>query len=445
MTLSLAPALLSVVVLVFGAVVVLLFTARLARDSAALTAVGAVTLIAAIVPVANNNPSLVMSVVAPLLVGLIAMLLLPSTELQDDSQRPEVAALILLGTGGAVTLATADELLSAAIGLETLSLAAAVLVALGRGTRPVEAAFKYFMLGAISFAALIYGIGLIFVATGSLSWPTLQTMDRTYSGLWVAGVALVGLGLAYKLAVVPTHWGSLDAYTASAPGAAGFVMAASKIAAVFAIGKLAVGAAVPMAPILVIVGIVSIVWGMFGALAQRELRRMLAYSTVLNAGFMVLALGCGELGRTAAIYYAVIYGLTVLLVFAALSGRGAEPVSFDQISSLGLTRGRVIALCVGLLSLAGVPPLPGFWAKLAVLQAAIATVGWVPAVIAAIGGVAGALYYLRPLPDLLPSLARPSEPAERGAGPGLVLAGFLVALLVVAPGAAYALSKLSGG
>ncbi len=439
---SIPPPLGSVLILVLGTLVILLLTGRLSNSPTILATIGVLSLLGAALPAMGGDALTRVSVLGVVAAGLVGMLLVPSAELHNSTQRPEVAALILLGSTGAIVLATAGELLSAALGLETLSLSAAVLVALGRGARPLEAAFRYFVLAAISFAALVYGLGLLLLATGSFAWPRPGVVDPTYSYIWTIGVLLIGLGFAYKLAVFPLLWGPLDAYTAGAPGLAGFVMAASKIAAVVALARLAAGAAVPMAPILIGIGLVSIIWGTFGALAQREVRRMLAYSTVANAGLMALALGCGPEGRAAAIFFVVIYVLTILLAFAAMAGRGTGPLPFGEVRGEGLSATRALGLTLALLSLAGIPPTPGFWAKLAILDASWSALGFWPTLVAVIGGVAGVLYYLRPLPDLL-ALTRAhvsSAPA-----PAVWFAGAAVVVLGLAPGFAYAVARLAIG
>jgi NADH-quinone oxidoreductase subunit N len=372
----------------------------------------------------------------------LGVLLLPTLELHDGSQRPEAAALMLLGGGGAIALATGGDLVQMALGLETLALSAAVLVAMGRGEAALEAAFKFFVLGAVSFAALIFGIGLIYLATGSLALPTSVAPDPRLQSLLIGGVLLVGLGVAFKLAVVPLHWGSLDAYTAAVPGVAGLVMVVSKLAAVLALVRLVAAAELPLSTVLWMVGLLTIVWGTIGALAQMELRRLLAYSAVAHGGFLALALGAGAEGRQAAVFYAIIYGAMAVLVYAALSGRGHGPIGVGELSRLGLGRLRTIGLALGLCSLAGIPPTPGFWAKLAVLGPAWTEIGPLAAAIAAAGGVAGLLYYLRPLPDLLASF-RADELPRLEAPPSAALAGLAVIVFGLAPGAAWVLAVMS--
>jgi NADH-quinone oxidoreductase subunit N len=229
-------------------------------------------------------------------------------------------------------------------------------------------------------------------------------------------------------------------------------MAASKVAAVIALSRLiaSVGQGLqgplPLASVLIVIGLLSIVFGTLAALAQTDLRRMLAYSAVANAGFLALALGCGAEGRAASVFYVVIYATTALLVFAALSGRGTGPLAFADVKLEGMGALRSLALVLGLLSLAGIPPTPGFWAKLAVLDASWSAIGFWPTLIAALGGVFGALYYMKPLPSLL-SVVREAGVSRLPASsaPAVVLAGAVVVFAAVAPGLVYLLARLATG
>src|SRR3954468_24806229 len=337
MNIAITPALLSTIILCVGALLVLLFTTALTRNSAALAALGTAALVLAVLPSLRGDGSTLAATLVVATAGIVAMLLLHSVEIEEPSQKPEIAALLLLGSAGGIVFATANDLLTAVIGLETLALSGATLAALSRGSRPVEAAFKYFVLGSISVAVLLFGIGLVFMATGSFAWPTLAAADPAYRWLLLAGILLVGLGFAYELALVPLHFGAVDVYTAGAPALTGFVMAASKVAAVIALSRL-IGSVsqglqgpLPLSGVLVVIGLISIVAGTLAALVQTALRRLLAYSAVANAGFLALGLGCGAEGRAAAIFYVVTYSTTALLAFAALAGRGAGPLLLSDI------------------------------------------------------------------------------------------------------------------
>jgi NADH-quinone oxidoreductase subunit N len=341
---------------------------------------------------------------------------------------------LLLGAAGAIALASASDLLQSVVGLETLALSAVTLVAISRGTRPLEAAFKYFVLGAISLGGLLYGLGLIYLSTGSFGFPNVAQLSNTTT---LVGAVLVGLGIAFELAVFPLHWGGLDAYTAAAPALAGYVMSASKLAAAFALGRLVLATGAPVAQVLVWVGTVTIAWGTFGALAQGgNLRRMLGYSAVTHAGFIALAVGSGPDGPITAAFYAAVYGTMAMLVFAAL----ATTPSGD-LSTLG--RFRSGALALGLFSLSGIPPTPGFWAKLAVLVVAWQAGGAIPTLIAIAGGVFSVLYYLRPIPEIFSALRGRAPETVRLAVPvpGIALAAALVIILGLFPGLAWTLAR----
>jgi NADH:ubiquinone oxidoreductase subunit 2 (subunit N) len=159
------PVLYSVLAVVVGALVVLLFTSRLTRNTPLLVTIGFVSLVVGAIPALRGDGRTLIAVLGIAAAGAVAMLLLATVELEEPSQRPEIAALVLLGAGGGMAFATAGDLLAAVVALETLSLAGAIMVALGRGMRTLEAAFKLFVISSISFATMLYGVGLIFLAT----------------------------------------------------------------------------------------------------------------------------------------------------------------------------------------------------------------------------------------------------------------------------------------
>jgi NADH-quinone oxidoreductase subunit N len=371
-----------------------------------------------------------LAVLALCLVAALACLLVPVLDAQLPEHVVEATALLLLGTAGAIGLASATDLVQAVVGLETLALSAVILVALGTGEKALEAAFKYFVLGAISLSGLLFGVGLVYLGTGSFAFPTATQV--TSNTLVLAGVVMAAMGLGFELAIFPFHWGALDAYTAAVPSVAGFVMSASKLAAAFALGQLVLAAGATLAQLLIWVGCLTIIWGTFGALGQAaNLRRMLAYSAITHAGFIALALGCGPTGPQTGAFYAGIYGSMAMLVFAALAGRGV-----DQFDLTSMGRWRAVALGLGLFSLSGIPPTPGFWAKLAVLGVAWQAAGPLATIIATAGGVFSVLYYLRPLPDLFAAL-RAQPPARAvpalSAAPAIALATLVVAIFGILP------------
>lgn len=382
---------------------------------------------------------------ALLLAGVVAggaLLLLHTAEFFDARQRPEAAALILIGGVGAFVLALGRSMLELALGVEMLSLVGATLVALGRGQRPLEAGFKYFILTAVTFAMFLFGMALVFVGTGSLALPTATSAVGGMEVLVTAGVALMVVGLAFKLALVPVHFGALDAYTAGPSAFVGFIMVASKMGAALAVARLVGGMGSGVAVMLLVVGLITIAFGVVASFAQTDLRRLLAYSAVAHAGFLAVAGSAGRVGADAAAYYVVGYGAAALLCFAALAGTGTGgfPVSWLGSSKRGLGRARSLLLLLGLLSLAGVPPLPGFWVKLAALEATWGAWGLLPTALAALGGVVGIIYYLRPMPDLLAAVKNDAE-TPGGAAPVAVALALLVLALGVAPSLAWILVR----
>jgi NADH-quinone oxidoreductase subunit N len=448
--LALSPALWSIVVLVAGAAVVLLLVQPLSRSATAASAIGLVAVVLAlVVGVAGERSILALGITALCGVAIVALLLVPGLDMQVSEQVPEVVALLLLGTAGALALAASTTLVEAIVGQETLALAAVTLVALSRGAAPLEAAFKYFTLGALALAALIYGLGLVYLGTGSLGFPIAQALSGNL--IVVAGAALLAVGFAFEMAVFPFQWGAIDAYSAASPGLAGFIMSTSKVGAAFALGKLIVAAGVPINGLLIWLGCLTIIWGTFGAIAQRDFRRMMAYSAITHAGFIAVAVGSGPQGPTTAVYYAAIYSAMAMLVFASISAFGNVALPIDGLGRLGMGAGRASALMLGLFSMGGVPPTPGFWAKLAVIEVAWQSAGWLPAAIVAAGGVFSLLYYLRPVPDLFATIRSAVPEGElpfgltrsRGAAiAAVVLAAAAVVVLGLLPGLAW---NLAGG
>ncbi len=432
---ALLASLVAVGILVLGAVLILLLVTSISRRPMLASLIGLLFAVVAALVGAQSPPPIGLAVLALCGVAGLAMLLLPLLATEVPGHVAEAAALLLLGTAGGIALAGATDLLQAVVGLETLALSAVILVALGAGERSLEAAFKYFVLGAVSLAGLLYGLGLVFLGTGSFGFPSMAQIAA--SPLVLAGVVLVGMGFAFELALFPFHWGALDAYTAADASLAGFVMSASKLAAAFALGRLVQAAGVELGQLLVWVGSLTILWGTFGALAQaRNFRRMLAYSAITHAGFIGLALGSGPNGPQTAAFYAALYGSMAMLVFAALAGT-------TQTDLRALGRGRAVALALGLLSLGGVPPTPGFWAKLAVLVIAWQAAGPLPTLIAVAGGVFSVLYYLRPVPDVFAALRGDGGPERGVVLPGLLVATLAVVGLGLFPGLIWTLAHAS--
>lgn len=373
----------------------------------------------------------------------VGLLLLSSAELFDRRQTPEAAALLLIGGVGAIVLVDGESLLELALGVEMISLVGAALVALGQGRRPLEAGFKYFVLTAVTFATLLFGMALVFLASGSLSVPALGSIAPSLQPFAFLGVALFSVGLLFKMAVVPVHFGALDAYTAGPSSFVGYVMVVSKLGAAIALARIAAGAGPVLELPLLLAGLVTIGFAVIASFAQTDLRRLMAYSAVAHAGFLAVALGSGIEGGQTVAFYVVGYGAAALLAFACLAGTGTGPLSLSALrpgGSLQLGPARSVGLMIALMSLAGVPPFPGFWTKLAVLRICFDHWGAAATTLAALGGVVGIIYYLKPLPDLLAQFraTRSTSTIE-----SLVAVGALVAVVLVlsvAPGLAWNLT-----
>ena len=420
--------LLAALILTAGAVAIMGLCTRLPRAVAVL--VGFASALGAMIPALFGPGAETLPIVALCGLTAVAILLLPSAEMEHPEHTIEASGLLLLGAAGGIVMATATNLLSLVLGLETLSLAVAVLTGLGKGPRPLEAAFKFFVLAAVSLATMIYGIGLYAFATGSFELGAAMPPAGAMRTIYQVAVILTTVGFAFELAIVPVHFGALGAYMTAPAGIAGFAMTASKLGAGLALLKVSNGfTGSTVQPVLTLLGVISILWATFAALAQTDLRSILAYSAIAHAGFLGLAIGCGPAGRDAAIFYVVAYAASAGLVFAALSGRSNDPLDLETLREKPLGTLRGLALVLGLLSLAGVPPSPGFWAKLGVLLPAWHSAGPTLTILATIGGVLGALYYLKPVPDLLASLK--GEPQGEGIASGLLSRAAVGALAII--------------
>lgn len=431
------------VLVVVATLALLAFARQLERSPTAVTAVGLLGAAAALAcGLGADTSAMRFALLGAGAIAAGALALLHTAELFDDTQRPEAAALILIGALGAFILALGRSLLELALGVEMLSLVGATLVSMGRGQRPLEAGFKYFILTAVTFATFLFGMALVFVGTGSLALPTSAGAVGGMNALVTTGVALMIVGLAFKLALVPVHFGALDAYTAGPPSFVGFIMVASKLGAAVAAARIAAGMGAGISQMLLVVGLFTIGFGVVASFAATDLRRLLAYSAVAHAGFLAVAGSTGSGGVDVAEFYVVGYGAAALLCFAVLAGTGTGAFPLGRLGSAtrGLGRARSLFLLLGLMSLAGIPPLPGFWVKLAVLDACWDAWGLLPTSIAALGGVVGIIYYLRPMPDLLAALNNDDETPAGNTWVPLFLA-IVVLGLGVAPSLAWSLAR----
>jgi NADH-quinone oxidoreductase subunit N len=328
----------------------------------------------------------------------------------------EFYVLALFAMLGQMIMISGNSMLSIYLGLELMSLSTYALVALRRDHAiSTEAAMKYFVLGALASGFLLYGMSMIYGATGSLDITTIGQVTSTGEAdpmILVFGLVFLVAGLAFKLGVVPFHMWVPDVVQGAPTAVTILLGGAPKLATFAIIIRLLVEALPSMAfdwqQMLMVVAVLSLAFGNITAIAQTNLKRMLAYSTIAQMGFVVLALVVGNIGGdttdaaaaySAGMYYTIIYVLTTvgtfgLIMMLARAGHEAELIS--DFKGLGKrSPWFAIVMTILMFSLAGVPPMVGFIAKYAVLQA-VANAGMVwLAVVAVMFSLIGAFYYLR--------------------------------------------------
>jgi NADH-quinone oxidoreductase subunit N len=323
---------------------------------------------------------------AVLLLSLAVALLLSSLREADDGGSPaSYAALLIFCTVGGLIMAGATSLIGIFLGLEQLSLALYVLAGTGfPHEASQEAALKYVLLGSLASGFLIYGSALLYGSSGSVAIASLAAPAAALSPLFIVGFALLLVGIAFKLALAPFHLWTPDVYEGS-PMAVTAYMAVAVKAATFAVLARFVYTVfghegVALAP-LWLLAIASMLVGSFGALRQRNLKRLLAYSSIAQAGFMVVALsGVGAYGLSTLLFYVVAYAFMNLGAFAvvAMLGDGDEAYAdIDAYRALFYRRPWVaVALTLFLFSLAGIPGTAGFFGKVLLLEQGFAGGPW---------------------------------------------------------------------
>ena len=328
----------------------------------------------------------------------------------------ELFSLSLFALLGQFIMISGNNLLIIYLGLELLSLSLYALVALRRDSAlATEAAMKYFVLGALASGFLLYGMSMIYGATGSLDlavvFKTIAVEPLSRAAL-VMGVVFIVSGLAFKLGAAPFHMWIPDVYQGAPTAVVLLVGAAPKLAAFAMTIRLLVEGLFPLAmdwqQMLVVLAVLSIVVGNFAAIAQTNLKRMLAYSTIAQIGFMLLGLLSGmingngisaSVAYSAAMFYLVIYVLTTLGTFGVImfmAHQGFEAEDIRDFAGLGKSHPWLAGIMTFLMfSLAGLPPFAGFYAKFEVLSVLLATGRVWLLVLAVVLSVVGAYYYLR--------------------------------------------------
>ena len=395
-----------------------------------------------------------------ILVGTAANLLLaPDWNRQEGLSKFEFPILIAISTLGMLIMVSANDLMSLYMGLEMLSLASYVIAAFNRdSTRSAEAGLKYFVLGALASGLLLYGSSLVYGFSGSTNFDQIAVAVASSEGVsagLVVGLVFVLAALIFKIAAVPFHMWTPDVYEGAPVTVTAFFASAPKVAAICLLVRVAAGTfgdlAAQWSGVIVLASLGSMLLGAFAAIGQRNLKRLMAYSSIGHVGYALMGLAVGsESGIRGLLVYIAIYLFMNLGAFAVLialrrNGRAAEGV--DDLAGLGRTDPALaLAMAVFMFSMAGIPPLAGFFSKLYVFLAAVQGGFWTLAVVGVLSSVVSAYYYLRIVKVMYfdaPAGALDPRPAGLSlvvAGTGLFTALFWVfpAPLIAAAGAAVA-------
>src|SRR5246127_4240216 len=380
------------------------------------------------------------------LIGSVATLVLSAEYLADASRRIfEYAILVLLSTVGMMVLISAGDLIMLYLGLELMSLALYVVAASNRdNAKSTEAGLKYFVLAALSSGMLLYGASLIYGFTGTVAFAGIAAAARSPSIGIVFGLVFLLAGLCFKVSAVPFHMWTPDVYEGAPTPVTAFFASAPKVAAMAVFTRVTLtafpGILTQWQQIVVFVSIASMALGSFAAIGQRNIKRLMAYSSIGHMGFALVGLAAGTAeGAQGVLVYLAIYVTMTLGVFAIVLTIKRNGQNFENISDFaGLSRTNpLLAFLFGMLlfSLAGVPPLAGFFGKWYVFVAAIKAGLFTLAVIGVVTSVVGAFYYLsivkvmffdEPLTKL--------DPTRLEVGSVLAIAGFINLFFCFVPG-----------
>jgi len=362
---------------------------------------------------------------------------------RDHEHSSEYAVLILFAAAGMSVMVSATSLISLYVGLELNSLASYVLAAYRRrDDRSAEAGLKYFVLGALASGILLYGISLLYGFTGTTNFTGIAAaFARGAPSLGLLfGLVFLLAGLAFKISAVPFHMWTPDVYEGAPTPVTAFFASAPKVAAVLLSTRVCLDALAPATDawrqIMIFAALASIFLGAVAAYGQTNIKRLLAYSSINNVGFVLIGVaGAGAVGASSVLFYMAVYVPMTLGAFLCvlwMRDKDGEPVE-DIYSLSGLSQTRpafAAAIAVFMFSLAGIPPFFGFWAKLVVFNAAVKA-GLLPLAVAGIvGTVVGAYYYLKIVKVMY--MDEPAEPYSRAREP-VQGALILLSALAVSP------------
>ncbi|MBC7635938.1 MAG: NADH-quinone oxidoreductase subunit NuoN [Acetobacteraceae bacterium] len=327
---------------------------------------------------------------------------------QENLRRFEFPVLMLFATVGMMLMASAVNLMSLYLGVELMSLSVYVLAAFARDDlRSSEAGLKYFVLGALASGLLLYGISLVYGFAGSMSFGDLGRLlsdkDHASTGVTV-GVVFIVAGLSFKISAVPFHMWTPDVYEGAPTPVTAFMGTAPKVAAMALLLRVLGGPfghlLAQWQQLIVLVAIASMLLGSLAAIGQKNIKRLMAYSSIGHMGYALVGLAAGTpLGVKGVLIYLVTYVFMNAGAFACILAMRRRGRAVEGISDLaGLARtdlGLALWLAVFMFSMAGIPPFSGFWGKLFIFQAAVSQGMWALAVIGVLTSVIGAYYYIR--------------------------------------------------
>jgi NADH-quinone oxidoreductase subunit N len=381
------------------------------------------------------------------LIGAAAAIVLSADFLRrDGAMRFEFPILVVLATIGMMMMISASDLIGLYVGLELQSLALYVVAAFDRDNpRSTEAGLKYFVLGALSSGMLLYGASMVYGFTGTVGYAGIaEAVKGGHPGIGlIIGLVFVAAGVAFKISAVPFHMWTPDVYEGAPTPVAAFFASAPKMAAMAMTVRIFVGA-FPGAlhdwqQIIVFMAIASMALGAFAAIGQTNIKRLLAYSSIANMGYALVGLAAGTpAGVQGVMTYMAIYLATTLAAFACvlMMNRGGKPVEeIGELAGLSRTNGwMAFAMSMMMFSLAGIPPLAGFWAKWYVFLAAIEAKLYVLAVVGVVTSVVGAYYYLRIVKVIYFDDAKPAfDKGDAGVRTVLLISALFVLVLSFLP------------
>ena len=322
--------------------------------------------------------------------------------------RFEYPLLVALATFGMMLMISANDLMSLYVGLELQSLALYVVAAFQRDTvRSTEAGLKYFVLGSVASGMLLFGASLVYGLCGGTAFVQISRalLDGKAGEMGtVVGLVFVVAGLAFKVSAVPFHMWTPDVYEGAPTPVTALFAVAPKIAAMSLTMSVLMGPFKPLfaqwQQVIIVASILSMGWGAFAGLRQSNIKRLMAYSSIGNVGYILLGLAAGtEKGVQSVVFYLAIYLVMTLGVFAIILLMKRKDIMIEGINDLaGLGRSHpmmALAMMLFMFSMAGIPPLAGFWGKLYIFMAAVEAKLFWPAVLGVLASVVASYYYVR--------------------------------------------------